>query len=328
MTDPDARIAAAVRDGVVREGAIGRLAPLAASVTIHAVLVLTLVAGVQSLGPHQTPARIAWMTLEAPPPTVAPIDSHQLVESRAPTPSRPVAAHAEPRRRDVAPRTPRRETIRQEPIASLSAAAPSSPPPADSALPRRVPEPTPQVVASASQAPGGFQAPSERQTLPEPRALAEPRVSMAGSESADPAPATLRPAVRGDARSQDVSRPSASTDRGTLHGTTTASLPSPGFPSGVPTRPAQVRGGYQVRPPYPAAARERGIQGVTLLRVHVETDGRVDDVAVHESAGHRELDRAAADAVRQWRFEPARNDAGPVAMWVLIPVEFRLIDGH
>jgi len=67
---------------------------------------------------------------------------------------------------------------------------------------------------------------------------------------------------------------------------------------------------------------------MTLLRVHVETDGRVGDIAVQQSAGHAELDRAAADAVRQWRFEPARNEAGPVAMWVLIPVEFRLTDGR
>jgi TonB family protein len=65
---------------------------------------------------------------------------------------------------------------------------------------------------------------------------------------------------------------------------------------------------------------------MTLLRVHVETDGRVGDIVLQESAGHADLDGAAVDAVRQWRFEPARNEAGPVAMWVLIPVEFRLTD--
>jgi len=54
----------------------------------------------------------------------------------------------------------------------------------------------------------------------------------------------------------------------------------------------------------------------------------VSSLAVQQPAGHAELDRAAADAVRQWRFEPARNEAGPVAMWVLIPVEFRVTEGR
>jgi periplasmic protein TonB len=90
------------------------------------------------------------------------------------------------------------------------------------------------------------------------------------------------------------------------------------------TRTAIPRGGYQVHPRYPATARRLGIQGTTLLRVFVSTDGRVTDVAVERTAGHGDLDDAAADAVRRWRFEPARRGDEPVAMWVLLPVEFRL----
>jgi len=45
---------------------------------------------------------------------------------------------------------------------------------------------------------------------------------------------------------------------------------------------------------------------------------------VQETAGHSDLDQAAAEAVRRWRFEPARRGNDPVAMWVLLPVEFRL----
>jgi protein TonB len=61
-----------------------------------------------------------------------------------------------------------------------------------------------------------------------------------------------------------------------------------------------------------------------MLRVHVLIDGRVGDVVVQETAGHPDLDQAAADAVRRWRFDPARRGNDPVAMWVLLPVEFRL----
>jgi periplasmic protein TonB len=50
----------------------------------------------------------------------------------------------------------------------------------------------------------------------------------------------------------------------------------------------------------------------------------VADVVVQESAGHPDLDDAAAAAVRRWRFEPARRGAEAVAMWVLLPVEFHL----
>ena len=61
-----------------------------------------------------------------------------------------------------------------------------------------------------------------------------------------------------------------------------------------------------------------------MLRVHVLDDGRVGEIKVEESAGHPDLDQAATDAVRRWRFEPARHGDQAVAMWVRLPVEFRL----
>ena len=53
-------------------------------------------------------------------------------------------------------------------------------------------------------------------------------------------------------------------------------------------------------------------------------DGRIGDVLVEKSAGHPELDDAATDAVKRWRFDPARRGSDAVAMWVLLPVEFKL----
>ena len=106
-------------------------------------------------------------------------------------------------------------------------------------------------------------------------------------------------------------------------GTAPAAVASIPRDTGI-TRVAQPTGGYQVRPPYPSSARRLGVQGTTMLRVHVLADGRIGDVDVEESAGHRDLDQAAADAVRRWRFEPARRGDEAVAMWVRVPVEFRL----
>ena len=50
----------------------------------------------------------------------------------------------------------------------------------------------------------------------------------------------------------------------------------------------------------------------------------VEDVLVERSAGHPDLDLAAMEAVKQWRFEPAKQGNRPVAVWVMLPVRFAL----
>ena len=100
--------------------------------------------------------------------------------------------------------------------------------------------------------------------------------------------------------------------------------PSSGTSTRGITQWAHPQGGYQVHPTYPASARRLGIQGTARLKVQVLADGRVGEVLVETSAGHPDLDQAAADAVRQWRFEPARRGTEAVATWVLLPVQFQL----
>jgi protein TonB len=85
-------------------------------------------------------------------------------------------------------------------------------------------------------------------------------------------------------------------------------------------------GGYQVTPHYPYSARRRGIEGTVMLKVLVTAQGLVEVVQVERSAGHADLDQSAMEAVRRWRFQPARRRGGePVAMWVLIPVQYKLL---
>jgi protein TonB len=90
------------------------------------------------------------------------------------------------------------------------------------------------------------------------------------------------------------------------------------------TRMATPSGGYQVRPAYPSTPRRLGLEGTSMLRVFVAADGRVTDVQVDQTAGHPDLDRAAVDAVRRWKFEPGRRGTEPVGMWVRLPVQFVL----
>ena len=66
------------------------------------------------------------------------------------------------------------------------------------------------------------------------------------------------------------------------------------------------------------------MEGTTLLKVYVSDKGLVDEVLVERSAGHRDLDVAAMEAVKQWRFEPARQGQRAVSVWVMLPVRFTL----
>jgi protein TonB len=87
---------------------------------------------------------------------------------------------------------------------------------------------------------------------------------------------------------------------------------------------ARPLGGYQELPRYPESARRQGISGTTTLLFEVLENGRVGDIRVEQSGGHPDLDRAAAEAVKKWRFEPARRGNQPVAVWLRMPVRFVL----
>lgn len=76
-------------------------------------------------------------------------------------------------------------------------------------------------------------------------------------------------------------------------------------------------------PKYPRRALRRGESGEALLRVHVGADGVPRTIDLIRSSGSRSLDRAATDAVRRWRFSPARRGGQPVAGVVQVPIAFQ-----
>lgn len=77
-------------------------------------------------------------------------------------------------------------------------------------------------------------------------------------------------------------------------------------------------------PAYPLTARRRGIEGTVLLRVEIHAHGHCQHVHVKRSSGHEVLDRAAVEAVRQWRFVPARRGSQAVSAPVEVPITFKL----
>jgi TonB family protein len=81
---------------------------------------------------------------------------------------------------------------------------------------------------------------------------------------------------------------------------------------------------YRVQPTFPLVARNNGWNGRTELRVEVLTNGSVGKVEVVSSSGHSELDTASIDAVKQWRFTPAKKEGTPEASYVKIPFNFKI----
>ena len=61
--------------------------------------------------------------------------------------------------------------------------------------------------------------------------------------------------------------------------------------------------------------------GTVLLELVVSSKGLPRDLRVIESIG-KELDNSAIEAVKQWRFEPARKNDKPVAVRVTVEIRF------
>ena len=94
----------------------------------------------------------------------------------------------------------------------------------------------------------------------------------------------------------------------------------------VPVIPPSFNADYLDNPPpvYPALSRRMSEQGKVMLRVLVNAKGTADRIELKSSSGSSRLDDAALEAVKRWRFVPARQGDQPVAAWVLIPIAFTL----
>lgn len=76
-------------------------------------------------------------------------------------------------------------------------------------------------------------------------------------------------------------------------------------------------------PKYSEDARRDHVEGTVILFVKLSAQGRPQEICVVRPLGHG-LDQEAIDAVREWRFEPARRGSEPVPVQVNIEVNFRL----
>ena len=89
--------------------------------------------------------------------------------------------------------------------------------------------------------------------------------------------------------------------------------------SGI-TAPAILR---EVKPDYTEEGRRRNLEGDVVLEIVVKSDGTVGSVKLLQGLGAG-LDQRAMDAVRQWRFSPAKRYGTPVDVIVEVAMEFKL----
>jgi protein TonB len=79
----------------------------------------------------------------------------------------------------------------------------------------------------------------------------------------------------------------------------------------------------EVKAAYSEEARRANVMGDVLMEVVVRADGSVGSARVTRGLGFG-LDALATEAVRQWRFAPARRAGVPVDVVVEVAMEFNL----
>jgi len=77
-------------------------------------------------------------------------------------------------------------------------------------------------------------------------------------------------------------------------------------------------------PNYPYEAKKARIEGMTVVKMLIDTDGSVMDVKVLKTSGNQWLDEAALDAAKKSTFSSAEHNGKKVRVWVSRPFKFRL----
>ncbi|MCE2867038.1 MAG: energy transducer TonB [Burkholderiaceae bacterium] len=168
--------------------------------------------------------------------------------------------------------------------------------------------------------------PAKAQPRPEP-----PRPEQPKPEPAKPEP---RPEPRPEpAKAEPAPIPAAAPAPAPVSPPVPAPAPPPAPAPTAPSAPkastrteVSISASYAAanrKPEYPKMSLRLGEQGTVVLTVMVKSDGSASDVEVKSSSGFARLDRAAADAVKTWRFNPATVDGKAIDKSYEVPITFK-----
>lgn len=73
---------------------------------------------------------------------------------------------------------------------------------------------------------------------------------------------------------------------------------------------------------FPLALWDRGVEGETVLMIHITPTGAVDSAYVYRSSGHAPFDSAALAGAHSLRFTPGKRGDRRVDLWAKLPVRF------
>jgi len=177
-----------------------------------------------------------------------------------------------------------------------------------------------QAENVAQPAPAPAPAPAPRRSAVPVGKLATPiaRTPVLASSS-EPPPVLL---TQDNAASEGVLR------SGVLSGASRVEVPAP--PPSVGNSPVHPGGGQLQMPRlisapdplYPATARAQNLEGIVLMDALVDATGNV--AAVKVISGPILLRQAAMDALRKWKYQPARLDGQPTAVHTNVNIRFTL----
>lgn len=187
-------------------------------------------------------------------------------------------------------------------LAAPPAPPPPPPPPARAVAARPVARPTPEPA-------GAFAAPTEApdQVRPEPTSAVADEGGVEGGVVGGIPGGVL----------------------GGIVGGLVSPAPPPPLPPPPPSRePVRIGGQltapalvHRVEPTYPELAAAAQVGGMVILEAVVASDGGVESVKVLRST-HKLLDRAAVDALRQWKYSPLVLNGTPTRFVLTVTFNF------
>src|SRR5271157_3947867 len=160
----------------------------------------------------------------------------------------------------------------------------------------------------------------------EPTVVVPPQIKLpTGSELGDPLSKVIGPPSNGTGAGGGIG-----SGYGGGVGSGTGPGVGPGHGGGYGGGAYRVGGGvsapkvlYEPDPEYSEEARKAKYQGTVVLFLVVDAAGRPQQIHVQHALGMG-LDEKAIEAVRQWRFDPAKKDGQPVPVMISVEVNFRL----
>ena len=203
-----------------------------------------------------------------------------------------------------------------QPAASTAPAPVESKPEPDSGIREVIPVPRISAKPSATTAKPQPQATNSRASLPAVTLAAPTSSGNANAGVSAEPPPDLSPAEAAKGRAGNFPG---------IVGSSPANVPAPA--PAVASAPANVGGRVReprlissVTPVYPQSAMQANVQGDVKIQATIDETGHVTKMKV--VSGPALLQRAAMEALRQWRYAPSILDEKPVAVDMVVTIRF------